>query len=344
MNSSLKPLALCSILLSMLFTACNNGNNKNKTETGTQTDSTETSAQPQTEVPAAEKGFDISSIPVSEQELGPFPFFSFPEGLEEQNKPIQRKFDRIYFPIDGKMTAIEGKVWKTNVTVTSGNYDDWSLPFFEKSYDEAIKAVGGVKIFDGEISQEEYDRYHKEATYLGEEGSIGYTGQKIKVYAIHRADGADIYIQLTGNTAGGYLNILQKEAFKQTITMLKSDQIQKELDEKGKAVLYINFDVDKASLKPDGKDAVAEIIKVLQKDSNLKISIEGHTDDTGNATHNQKLSESRAATVMDELIKAGINTSRLKAVGYGAEKPLVANDSEDNKAKNRRVELVKMNP
>lgn len=347
MNSSLKSLAvLWSISLSILCAACNNSNNKTQSETevSQEADSTAIPSQTGGENPAAEKEFDISTIPVSDKELGTFPFFSLPEGLEEQNEPIQRKFDRLYFLIGGKMTPIEGKVWKSNITMKSGNLDEWSLPYFEKSYDEAIKAAGGVKIFDGELSEKEYDRYNNEATYLGEDGSIGYTGQKIKVYVIHRADGDDVYIQLTGNTAGGYLNILQKEAFKQTITMLKSDQIQKELDEKGKAVLYINFDVDKAILKPDGKDAVAEIVKVLDKDKNLKISIEGHTDNTGNAAHNKKLSYSRANTVKEELIAAGIDGSRLKAVGYGADKPLFANDSEDNRAKNRRVELVKMNP
>ncbi len=225
--------------------------------------------------------------------------------------------------------------------MASGSTNDWSLPYFEKSYEEAIKAVGGVKIFDGKISQEEYDRYHNEATCLGEEGSIGYTGQNIKVYVIHRADGADIYIQLAGYSAGGYVNILQKEPFKQTITLLQSDQIEKELAEKGKAILYINFDVDKATLKPDGKDAVKEITKALNHDQTLKLSIERHTDNTGSPVHNKELSEGRANTVKAELTASGIDASRLKAVGYGAEKPLVENNSEEHKAKNRRVGLVK---
>lgn len=285
--------------------------------------------------------FDINTIPVSDKELGAFPFFSLPEGLAEQNKPVQRKFDRLFFPLNGIMTPVEGKLWKSNIVVKSGSSDEWSLPYFEKSYDEAIKAAGGVKVFDGEISNEEYDRYKNQATYLGEDGSIGYTGQNIKVYVIRRADGGDVYIQLTGNTASGYLNILQKEPFKQTITMLKSDQIQKELTEKGKAVLHINFDVDKATLQANGKEAVNEIAKVLAADKSLKIAVNGYTDNTGDEKHNLELSKQRALTVKNELISKGIAANRLTSEGFGSKNPIAQNTSEETKAQNRRVELVK---
>ena len=285
--------------------------------------------------------FDINTIPVSDKELGAFPFFSLPEGLAEQNKPVQRKFDRLFFPLKGIMTPVEGKLWKSNIVVKSGSSDEWSLPYFEKSYDEAIKAAGGVKVFDGEISNEEYDRYKNQATYLGEDGSIGYTGQNIKVYVIRRADGGNVYIQLTGNTASGYLNILQKEPFKQTITMLKSDQIQKELTEKGKAVLHINFDVDKATLQANGKEAVNEIAKVLAADKSLKIAVNGYTDNTGDEKHNLELSKQRALTVKNELISKGIAANRLTSEGFGSKNPIAQNTSEETKAQNRRVELVK---
>ncbi|WP_257657814.1 OmpA family protein [Parapedobacter lycopersici] len=341
---SLKTGVLIAALpMIMLSISCGGGNQENNGHTDTTGTQQETSGTPsESENSSAATTFDINNIPVSDHDLGMFPFFSFPEGMTNQNKPVERKFDRLFFPIDGVMTPLEGRVWKTNVTMNRNAAEEWSQPYFEKSYDEAIKAVGGVKIFDGEITKEEYDRYHGQASYLGEDGSIGYAGQNIKVYAIHRADGGNVFIQLVGNNAGGYLNVLQSEPFKQTITMLKADQIQQELTEKGKAVLYINFDVDKATLKPEGKEAVQEIAKVLNNDGTLALSIEGHTDNTGNADHNKTLSENRANAVLEALTATGINRSRLKAVGYGAEKPLVANDSEEGKAKNRRVELVKI--
>ena len=322
-------------------TSCQKSGKENEKATeATQTNETEQKAESPSQ--EASKPFDVSTIPVSTHPLEAFPFFSLPKGLAEQNKPVQRSFDKLFFALNGVMTPLEGKVWKSYIVTQPGSTEEWSLPYFEKSYDDAITKVGGVKVFDGEITSAEYERYHNQAPYLGEDGSIGYTEENIKVYVIRRADGGDIYIQLSGNTASGKLNILQKEAFKQTITLLKSEQIQSQLAEKGKAVLYINFDTDKATLKPEGQEAVKEIEKVLNSDKGLKLSIEGHTDDTGNADHNKKLSEDRANMVLKALTASGIEASRLKAVGYGAQKPLVPNDSEDNKAKNRRVELVKI--
>ncbi|EPR68475.1 OmpA family protein [Cyclobacterium qasimii] len=273
--------------------------------------------------------------------MGDFPFFSLPDGLKNQNKPVKRSYDKLYFPIDGVMTALEGKVWKSSIVKTDESDEDWSLPYFENSYDNAITAIGGVKIFDGEITNEEYNSYRSKATYLGEEGSMGYAGQIIKVYLIRRSNGDDIYIQLTGNSAYGKLNILQKAPFEQTITMLKSDQIQKDLNDKGKVILYINFETDKATLQKDGKDAVSEISKALQSDKNLKISINGYTDNIGNETHNLKLSKDRAETVKNSIIASGIDSYRLTSDGFGPKDPISENDTEEGRTKNRRVELIK---
>lgn len=291
---------------------------------------------------AQENKFDIDRIPVAGKDLGVFPFFSLPEGLKPLNKPIQRKYDQLFFPIDNVMVPEEGMVWKTYVTPQSGKGDDWSEPFFEKSYDDAIKAAGGVKIFDGKVSKQELDRIKDQASYFGEEGSIDYWNDPVKVYVIHRPDSGDVYIQLSGNTAGGEIQILETKPFKQTITILKADQIQHDLEQKGKVVLHIQFDTDQATLRPDGRQAVEEILKALQSDSRLKVAINGYTDNTGAEPHNLQLSKDRAATVMNTLISAGIDKSRLTAQGFGDKNPLADNGTDAGKAENRRVELVKM--
>lgn len=280
------------------------------------------------------------TLPVSKAELGEFPFFSFPEGLKSMNKPIQRTYDLLYFPINGIMTPIEGKVWKTNVSAIDG-YDSWSLAYFRKSYDDLILSLGGIKIFDGQISYEEYERYHQDAEYLGEDGSIGYVGQKIRVYLIKRENGDDVYIQLCGDSAGGELNILQKKAFEQTITLIQSDQIEKDLKEIGKVILHINFDTDKATLKPEGKLAIQEIATALKNNPELKLAIHGYTDNVGQEAHNQALSENRAKAVVSELISLGIDSNRLSAEGFGSQNPIGDNASPEGRSQNRRVELVK---
>jgi outer membrane protein OmpA-like peptidoglycan-associated protein len=323
----------------VMLAACNNASKQdaeNKDTTAAQTGTPEPGAS---ETKPASSSFDINNIPVSDKELGAFPFFSFPEGLEAQNKPLERKFDRIFFPLGGVMTPVEGRVFKTYVV--GKNREDWSWPFFEKSYDQAITAAGGVKVFDAKVSNVELDRIKDKATYFGEEGSLDYWNEPVKVYIIRRADGGDVYIQFYGNSSSGAIQILQKEAFKQTITMLKADEIKKQIDEKGKAVLHINFDTDKATLKPDGQDAVSEIAKVLQADNNLKLAINGYTDNAGSKEHNLKLSKDRAATVLKAITAKGISESRLSSDGFGDASPIASNDNEDGKAQNRRVELVK---
>ena len=74
----------------------------------------------------------------------------------------------------------------------------------------------------------------------------------------------------------------------------------------------------------------------------LKFSVEGHTDNTGNAASNQTLSEARAKSVRDQLVQLGIDGSRLSSKGHGMNKPIDKNDTSEGRAKNRRVEFVKM--
>jgi outer membrane protein OmpA-like peptidoglycan-associated protein len=82
---------------------------------------------------------------------------------------------------------------------------------------------------------------------------------------------------------------------------------------------------------------------MLQQSPDLKLSIEGHTDSDGTAEGNQKLSEERALAVKDALISKGCNANRLISRGYGMSSPVADNNSEEGKAKNRRVELLKTN-
>lgn len=323
--------------LALLVISCN-GNDK-KQENNTQ-DTLQTETE-NTKQPDNSGKFDINSIPVSDKELGEFPFFSLPKDVEEQNKPIKRSFDMLFFPINGVMTQMEGKVWKSNIVKAKDSQENWSSRYFLKSYDDAITSVGGVKIFDGKVSQEELDRIKDQATYFGEEGSIDYWSDLVRTYVIRRAGGDDIYIQISGNNSMGELQILQKAPLKQTITLLKSDQIQKDLNDKGKVVLHINFDTDKATLKADGNEAVAEIAKALMADKTLKIAINGYTDNTGDEIHNLDLSKQRAKTVKTELEKSGIDAKRLVSEGFGQSNPIAGNNSEEGKARNRRVELVK---
>ena len=79
---------------------------------------------------------------------------------------------------------------------------------------------------------------------------------------------------------------------------------------------------------------------ILKQYPNIKIEIAGHTDSDGSESFNQKLSQSRVETVKGRLISRGVNANRLTAKGYGETKPLVPNTTDENKQKNRRVEII----
>ncbi len=103
----------------------------------------------------------------------------------------------------------------------------------------------------------------------------------------------------------------------------------------------IKFDVNKATIKPESTGTINYVVKMMQDNPALKFSVEGHTDSDGDDASNQKLSEARAKAVMDKLTELGIAKDRLTSKGHGESKPMVANDTPEGKAQNRRVEFVK---
>jgi outer membrane protein OmpA-like peptidoglycan-associated protein len=104
----------------------------------------------------------------------------------------------------------------------------------------------------------------------------------------------------------------------------------------------ILFDTGSDRIRPESTPTLKEMVAMLREHAELKLAIEGHTDNVGDATANQGLSEKRAAAVKAFLVAQGIDESRLKSAGFGASKPVASNDTPEGKQQNRRVELVKM--
>lgn len=101
----------------------------------------------------------------------------------------------------------------------------------------------------------------------------------------------------------------------------------------------INFELNQARLTPKSLNTLKQIATVLQENPNVRVKIAGHTDDLGDDTHNLNLSQQRVNRVKAKLIEMEIEQERIEAIGYGETQPLVANDSEENRQKNRRVEF-----
>ncbi|NTW33926.1 MAG: OmpA family protein, partial [Bacteroidetes bacterium] len=101
----------------------------------------------------------------------------------------------------------------------------------------------------------------------------------------------------------------------------------------------IFFDFDKATLRSESTAELDLLTKLLTEMPTLKIEISGHTDNIGSAAYNKTLSEDRAKSVVDYLVKKGIAASRLSYNGYGFGQPIASNDTEEGRQKNRRTEF-----
>lgn len=108
-----------------------------------------------------------------------------------------------------------------------------------------------------------------------------------------------------------------------------------------KMKLEVHFDFDKSDIKPEYHKALADFAEFAKQYPGIDIEIGGHTDSKGTAEYNQKLSERRANSVRDYLVKnLGMSAARLSAVGYGLTQPIADNATDAGRAQNRRIEAA----
>jgi outer membrane protein OmpA-like peptidoglycan-associated protein len=111
----------------------------------------------------------------------------------------------------------------------------------------------------------------------------------------------------------------------------------------GKIITYgITFDTGQSTIKPESLGEINRIVKLMTENPTLKFSVEGHTDNTGSAATNQSLSDARSKAVVDKLVELGVSKSRLQSAGKGQTAPIADNSTDEGRAKNRRVEFVKI--
>jgi OmpA-OmpF porin, OOP family len=160
--------------------------------------------------------------------------------------------------------------------------------------------------------------------------------------AIITAHKSNTWYMLDNKGSFYYQTIVTVKQMTQEVTA-DASSIVDELNKSGHIALYgIHFESGKAAILPDSESLLGEIAKMLQENPEVRVSVEGHTDNVGSGASNQALSEKRAQAVVAWLTSHGIAATRLKAKGWGSAKPVADNGSEDGRGKNRRVELVKM--
>ena len=139
------------------------------------------------------------------------------------------------------------------------------------------------------------------------------------------------------------LTAVKQKELEQQMQAANADGWSEQINQTGRVSVYgINFDTAKATIRPDSEAVLNELLTLMQKNPEWCLVVAGHTDNVGADTVNLPLSRQRAEAVIAWLAGKGVNRSRLVAAGFGSQKPLADNGTEEGRAKNRRVDLVKL--
>lgn len=172
---------------------------------------------------------------------------------------------------------------------------------------------------------------------LGRIHKTRFTFPKSKRTVINKSSQRDAYYFVDDVRLVEWINPPEDEVKKDSVITIGGDTVK---PEEPAVLKNIFFKSGSAVLEPASFKELNRLYDILRVNDKMLVRIEGHTDNTGNAAGNQQLSESRARAVANYLTKKGISAKRVGAAGLGDSRPLFANDTEEHKALNRRVEII----
>ncbi|CAM3883201.1 OmpA family protein [Vreelandella rituensis] len=146
-----------------------------------------------------------------------------------------------------------------------------------------------------------------------------------------------------GAAAGAGVGVYMDRQEEQLRENLQGSRI--EIDRRGDDIVLnmpssVTFGFDSAQLTPQARDALSEVSQVVREYGDTRVNIAGHTDSTGDAAYNQRLSEQRAQAVGSYLNQTGVPSTRINTRGYGEAQPVASNETEQGRTQNRRVEIT----
>ncbi|HBE39665.1 MAG TPA: OmpA family protein [Bacteroidales bacterium] len=260
-------------------------------------------------------------VHAQESEIKDTPWFSgMPNYAIYDGEDIE--FDGYKFFNGKNCTTVEGKKFKRTYYLKEDAQKS-SVIQIMRNYSNAIKSMGGTVIYEG---------WPQTAECAENNGLNMVVGKAVK--------GTDeLWVEVV--TLGGddyYLIVVLKELMKQDVT---ASSMFEALNRDGHIALYINFDTGKSIIRDESKPIIEQIVQMMKANPDLKIGVEGHTDNVGTPASNKNLSEARAKSVVSAIVAQGVSADRLSPAGFGQDKPVADNGTEEGRAKNRRVELVK---
>jgi outer membrane protein OmpA-like peptidoglycan-associated protein len=229
--------------------------------------------------------------------------------------PTKRNFDKADFTVqkgdDTNDVSVEGALYDVNYMV-DGDTPESDLAI-QQNYRDALAKLGA---------------------------QILYTDDSTTTARLER-DGRTIWLKIASQQTEVEVTAIDEKPFAASIQPPTADAMKAALDKDGHVALYVNFDFNKATLRPDAKPVIDQVAALLKNDAALKLEVDGYTDNVGADDYNVKLSQARAAAVVAALKTEGADVSRLSSNGFGPANPIADQSTAEGRAKNRRVELVK---
>ena len=250
------------------------------------------------------------------------------------------QFDLRKFPVgppgkDDQMTKsidVEGPTQWISYQVNEGTTPPSGLQIM-RNFENAVKKAGGT--IEGQYPGWCKANYDPEG--MPRMGN-GCTSFGLTVKFVRGGKETWAFIQASEREGNYLMTVSEREEMKQEISV---NELADKLTKEGFVTLYVNFDTGKSTIKPDSAKTLDDAAAALKTAGDLHVEVAGHTDNVGTPEANQRLSQERAQAVMAALVERGIKADRMTAKGYGQSSPIADNRTEDGRAINRRVELVK---
>ena len=293
---------------------------------------------------AAPTGFDIKSLPLSKADLGTFPYVkTLPNFTARDSVTIEQ--NRTYF-YDGKTyLPVDGQVSSQKLNVRDSNQKIPSEFQIIQAFDQLVATLGGKKVFEGKLPDELVKKITThDLVELGARHQVAPSAFYGVVEYVIKTPEKEVWLQVVPSSIGSHfytLLVVEKQSQLLSTNINKANGVLSELEQKAKAITYLDFVPDKTELLTQSSDELLALVGVFQTHPDWKLRVDIHSAPVGKPAYILDLTQKRAIALKDTLVSLGVKPTNIETTGLGDTKPLVSNENEADRRTNTRIEVFK---